>query len=87
MLERAPTRLRIWREGLAVFHRRLDDVELTAIRAVARGEGFADVCAAAARIVGEEAAAPAVLRVLRRWVGDGMIIACETFVRRAHLNE
>ena len=75
-LERATTRLRIWREGLGVFHRRIEEVELAAIRAVTRGERFAGVCAAAARIVGEEAAA-AVLQVLRRWIGDGMIISLD----------
>jgi hypothetical protein len=73
-LEARPTPLRVWREGLAVFHRRLDAVELTALRAIAGGERFAAVCEAAAAVAGEEQAAAAVVACLRRWLADGMIV-------------
>jgi len=76
-VESAMTALRVWREGLVVFHRRLEPVELAALQAVARGERFSDVCQAAATIVGDADAATEVVRVLRRWIGDGMIVEIE----------
>jgi len=76
-VERAATHVRIWREGLQVFHRRLEPVELAALRAAARGERFAEVCEAAATVVGEDAAAAEVVRVLQRWLGDGMIVGLD----------
>ena len=72
------TTLRIWREGLQVFHRPLEPVERAALAAAASGQTFASVCEAAARTVGDEAAPEAVLRVLGRWLADGMIVDLET---------
>jgi hypothetical protein len=38
---------------------------------------FADVCEAAAGMVGEEEAATAVARVLARWLADGMVTSVD----------
>lgn len=74
-LAEAPTALRIWREDLRVFHRTIDEVERAALRAVARGETFAEVCEAVAATLGEErAAAERVLALLQRWIADALIV-------------
>lgn len=71
----AATALRVWREGLRVFHRTIDEVELAALRAVGRGETFAGLCEAAAATLGEErAAAERVLALLQRWLADALIV-------------
>jgi len=74
-VERRPTALRVWREGLEVFHRKLEPLELAALRAAAGGARFDEICLAAAAVVGDDAAATEVVRLLRRWLGDGMIVA------------
>lgn len=71
---RASTAVRIWRQDLDVFHRRLEPVELVALRAAARGERFDQICEAAASLAGEEGAVAEVIAVLRRWLGDRMIV-------------
>jgi len=74
LIDRSATAFRIWRQGLAVFHRRVDAVEVAAIGAASTGARFDEICEAAARIVGEEPAAREIVRVLGRWVNDGMIV-------------
>ena len=73
----SPTAFRIWRDALRVFHRRLEPLEIAALRAVANGRPFADVCDMAATIVGKQRAPVDVVRVLRRWFDDGMIVRIE----------
>jgi hypothetical protein len=74
--ERA-TVLCVWREGLQVFHRPLEPVEREALVSASRGAVFANVCEAAATVVGEEDAAAAVARMLTRWLGDGLVAGFE----------
>jgi hypothetical protein len=69
-----PTALRIWREDLRVFHRTIDSLELTALRAAERGERFAAMCDAAAGLVGEERAASELVAILHRWLADRLIV-------------
>jgi hypothetical protein len=69
-----PTALRIWREDLRVFHRTIDSLELTALRAAERGERFAAMCDAAAGLVGEERAASELVVILHRWLADRLIV-------------
>ncbi|HSD09389.1 MAG TPA: DNA-binding domain-containing protein [Candidatus Binatia bacterium] len=69
-----PTALRIWREGLRVFHRTIDPVELAALRAAERGERFAEMCDAAAARVGEARAASELVTILHRWLADQVIV-------------
>jgi hypothetical protein len=72
------TVIRVWREDLRVFHRVIDEVELTAVRSIERGENFAAVCEAAAAIAGEERAGQAALEVLERAFRDHLIVGFET---------
>jgi hypothetical protein len=76
-LERRPSPFRVWREELRVFHHPLAPVEHAALVAASRGAVFADVCEAAAGMVGEEEAATAVARVLARWLADGMVTSVD----------
>jgi hypothetical protein len=76
-LAETPTVLRVWREDLRVFHRVVDEVEVAALRALARKEPFSSVCEAAAAVVGEESAAARVAAALQRWVDDAMIVGLE----------
>jgi hypothetical protein len=74
-LEGRPSAVRVWRQGLEVFHRPLEPVEHAALVAASDGAVFAEVCEAAARVVGDEQAATAVARILARWLGDGMVVS------------
>ena len=76
-VECRPTVLRVWREGLRVFHRVIGDVELAALRAIERGAGFAATCEAASALVGEDQAAVEVARLLERWLADQLIVGAE----------
>lgn len=63
-----------WRQGLETRWRSLEPVESTLLAAVSRGEDFAALCEAAARSLGDaEAAAPAVVALLQRWLADGLL--------------
>src|SRR5262249_3711249 len=65
---REPRRRVVWREGVAVSHRRVDEVEREALAAAARGLPFGALCE---RLVGPDAAA----RLLLRWIRDQLLVA------------
>lgn len=66
--------LLVWRQGLETRWRSLEPLESALLAAVARGEAFAALCEAAALSLGDaEAAAPAVVGLLQRWLADGLL--------------
>lgn len=63
-----------WREGLETRWRSVEPLEAALLQAVAAGESFANLCErAAAELGGAEAAAPAVIGALQRWLGEGLL--------------
>lgn len=63
-----------WREGLETRWRSLEPLEAALLTAVAAGEHFAGLCERAAGLLGDpEAAAPAVIGLLQRWLADGLL--------------
>jgi hypothetical protein len=73
---RTATRLLVWRQDVAfVYHRRIDDLEHTALELAAQGCSFGGLCAAVAeRVPGDDAAARAAFQLLGRWVDDGLLV-------------
>jgi hypothetical protein len=78
----APLTVRVWREGWSVSHVAMGAGEARALRAVQRGETFAEVCAALARegegeaVAGEAAGDDAAREaggLLLRWLEDGLL--------------
>ncbi|HEY8880777.1 MAG TPA: DNA-binding domain-containing protein [Roseateles sp.] len=63
-----------WRQGLETRWRSLEPLEATLLEAVATGAPFALLCERAAEQLGDaEAAAPAVIGALQRWLADGLL--------------
>ena len=63
-----------WRPGLETRWRSLEPLEAALLEAVAAGAPFALLCERAAAELGDaEAAAPAVIAVLQRWLADGLL--------------
>lgn len=68
-----PVLLRVWRQDLTVFHRRMDAVEGDALRRIDRGVTFAALCDWLGERMGEDAATAEALRLLGRWIEDGLL--------------
>ena len=63
-----------WRQGLQTQWRSLEPLEASLLAGVAGGEPFALLCERAATALGDaEAAAPAVVGALQRWLADGLL--------------
>lgn len=63
-----------WRQGLETRWRSLEALEAALLDAVAEGLAFAQLCERAAEVLGDaEAAAPAVIAALQRWLADGLL--------------
>lgn len=63
-----------WRPGLQTRWRSLEPLEAALLDAVAMGAPFALLCERAAAELGDaEAAAPAVIGALQRWLADGLL--------------
>jgi hypothetical protein len=63
-----------WRQHGETRWRSLDPMEATLLQAVAEGAPFALLCERAATALGDaEAAAPAVVGALQRWLADGLL--------------
>jgi hypothetical protein len=69
-----PVLLRVWRQDLTVFHRRVDALEHGALAMLRPGASFAALCAWLAERVGDEGAGPAAVRLLRRWLDDALLV-------------
>lgn len=70
---REPTVVRVWREGFSVSHAAMGPDEQRAFRVLARGEPFAEICAAIEEGLDADAAARQVGAILLRWLEDGLI--------------
>lgn len=63
-----------WRQGLETRWRSLEPLEAVLLDGVAAGLPFALLCERAAEVLGDaEAAAPAVIGALQRWLADGLL--------------
>ena len=63
-----------WRQGLETRWRSLEPLEAALLDGVAAGQPFALLCERAAEVLGDaEAAAPAVIGALQRWLADGLL--------------
>jgi hypothetical protein len=74
--EPAPHRhtLLAWRQHGETRWRSLEPLEAALLQAVAEGAAFASLCERAAAELGDaEAAAPAVIGALQRWLADGLL--------------
>jgi len=69
--------LLVWREGIAVFHRVVDDSEAVALAKVARGAPFGVVCESLLGKLSEEAAVAKAFSWLSTWIVDQLIVAVE----------
>ncbi len=63
----------VWREGLVPKWRSLDSVEALCLRAIQRGETFADLCGMVVQEIDAESAPARVVGWLQRWLADGLI--------------
>ncbi|HEV8718168.1 MAG TPA: DNA-binding domain-containing protein [Candidatus Binatia bacterium] len=70
---RENTAVRVWRDGFAVYHAKMDATEQAALAGVRAGESFATVCATLASLIPTEEAAPVMGSLLLRWVEDGIL--------------
>ena len=70
---REPTVVRVWREGFSVSHAAMGPDEQRAFRVLARGEPFAEICAAIEDGLDADTAARQVGAILLRWLEDGLI--------------
>jgi hypothetical protein len=71
-------KLRVWRQGFRVFHRRLDAAELAALRLLTGGAAFGELCERLADETGEHDATQRVLRLLDLWLADELLVALPT---------
>jgi hypothetical protein len=69
-----PIRLRVWRQDLRVWFRRMPALEAEALAHAAGGTSFAALCEHLAPLCGDAAPAEAALRLLRRWLEDGLLV-------------
>lgn len=81
--EPRPVALRVWRQDLRVYLRRIDPLEETVLRAASRGATFGDLCeriidgsagAAASPASDAHSAAEGVLRLLDVWLDDELLL-------------
>lgn len=73
--EEAPSQWLLWRSEGDVQWRRLDDDEVLALRAIAAGETFAQLCERMNELHGDDGALRAA-SLLKRWLADGLL-ACD----------
>ena len=77
IVDRRPLRetraIQVWRQGVSVYHRTLDDDERDVLPRIGRGEPFGLVCEHLAALHGDEAAARRAFELLARWVVDGLL--------------
>ncbi|QSA98913.1 DNA-binding domain-containing protein [Methylococcus sp. EFPC2] len=68
----------VWRRGLSVYYRVLDDNEGWALQTASKGASFADWCEELSlRLDGGADAATVAASLLRRWVDDELVVAYE----------
>jgi hypothetical protein len=71
-IEPSRTVLRVWRDGFAVYHSRVEEREEAALERLRAGETFGGICEAFADLPADEAAARAGT-ILASWVQDGLV--------------
>ena len=69
--------IRVWREGHRCRFQTIDELEMLALKHVANGASFAELCANLAHLLGEAHGASAAGELLATWIGEGMVAAIE----------
>jgi hypothetical protein len=69
----SPETLLVWRQGLTVHHRLVDDDEAPLLAALREGARFDVLCERLLEVIPAEQAAPRAFALLARWIGDGLI--------------
>jgi len=64
----------VWRHNDKVFHRKVDEPERIAVKALAKGARFDRICRLIANQVGETRATRAITTMLQRWLAEGLLI-------------
>lgn len=72
-VRRTPIVTRIWRQGFSVFHRRMDAVEAAAVKQIAGGVRFGDLCECIAEVLPEGDAATRAVELLELWLADELL--------------
>jgi hypothetical protein len=67
---RTAVSVRVWRQDLRVYHRRIDTAERAALTAIRGAASFADVCE---EITACEGGADRVFALLQTWLADGLL--------------
>lgn len=75
-----PCSVRVWRQDGQVWHRTIARSEAKALRAIAAGATFDEICTEAAGAV-ESDAVSFVTSWLRTWIADGLLIAVKRKIR------
>ena len=72
-IQRGKTTVRVWRDGFAVYHAKMDESEQVALDGMQAGESFAVACATLESLLPAEEAAPIMGSLLLRWIEDGIL--------------
>lgn len=70
--EAAPFSMVVFRNGLVAYHRRANQGEAAALRALLAGSSFGELCASLEATHGEDAA-PVAFSLLKLWLEDGLL--------------
>ena len=68
-----PEQWAVWRRGVTVYWRSLDESEAYALDAFCDGRNFADVCAGLCAWIAEEDVPARMAAMLRQWVAEGLV--------------
>ena len=68
------TTLIVWRQGMQVLYRNLEEVEIRALAILREGASFAGICEAVATAACESDEVALIGRLLARWLADGIIV-------------
>lgn len=73
--EQSPAEWLVWRHGLEVYWRSLDETEPRALDAAARGARFAGICESLLDVLDADDVPVRAASLLKRWASDGLLAA------------
>jgi len=73
-----PANWAVWRRGVTVYWRSLNDVEATALDTFGRGETFAEVCGGLCESIEVDEVPAAIARMLNQWITEGLVARIRT---------
>jgi hypothetical protein len=69
-----PTTLMVWRQGMHVHYRNLEDAERSALAILREGGSFAAICEALVAAGSESDQVALIGKLLARWLADGIVV-------------